>query len=495
MTSTESLADTLVEPLPASGAAHAARGAKLGLGMLAFYGVGSLVENVTTPILALLLFYLSVLCGLSGSEAGIVAGVTLVVDSFCDPLVGSLSDNSRSRHGRRHPFMLLALVPIFIAFGLLFSVPQALHGGALFAYALVTLLAARIGLSIFIVPYMGLGAELSDDYAERSTIVAARVLFSVIATLATTILAFRVFLNGPHGQYDRPAYAPLAWTCIGIAVLGGLISTLGTLRARSRLHAAPVDQRSSLARFPLELVEVFRNSSFRWLFITCLIFFVSAGAAGALTLHANSFFWRLKPGQILAVTLCSPVGVFLGVFLAGALSRAMEKRTLAMIGLVLIAIAQMGPVALRLTGVISPEQFVPILGLATGIGGMGASVALIGFQSMMADAADEHEHLFFARREALYFAGITTSAKASSGVGALIAGVALDVIGFPHGAAATGPAAAHIPYETVRNLGLVYGPGAALFTVIAILVLINYKLDRAGHAAIRAELDQRRIAG
>src|SRR5471030_1778601 len=219
MTSTESLADTLAQPLSGGGGAHAARGAKLGLGTLAFYGAGSLVENVTTPILALLLFYLSVLCGLSGSEAGIVAGVTLVVDSFCDPLVGSLSDNSRSRQGRRHPFMLLALAPIFVAFGLLFSVPQALHGGALFAYALVTLLAARIGLSVFIVPYMGLGAELSDDYAERST------------TLATTILAFRVFLNGPHGQYDRAAFAPLAWTCVGIAVLGGLISTMGTLRA------------------------------------------------------------------------------------------------------------------------------------------------------------------------------------------------------------------------------------------------------------------------
>jgi GPH family glycoside/pentoside/hexuronide:cation symporter len=186
--------------------------------------------------------------------------------------------------------------------------------------------------------------------------------------------------------------------------------------------------------------------------------------------------------------------VFLGVFVAGALSRVMEKRTLAMIGLGLIALAQLGPVALRVTGVIGPDQFVLILGIATGVGGMGASAALIGFQSMMADAADEHEHLFFARREALYFAGITTSAKASSGIGALIAGIALDLIGFPHGAAATGATAGHIPAETIRNLGLVYGPGAALFTAIAIIVLFGYRLNRAGHTKIREELESRRKA-
>ena len=67
------------------------------------------------------------------------------------------------------------------------------------------------------------------------------------------------------------------------------------------------------------------------------------------------------------------------------------------------------------------------------LGGIGASAALIGFQSMMADAADEHEILFGARREGLYFAGISLSAKASSGIGALIAGLVLDLIGFPHG--------------------------------------------------------------
>ena len=106
---------------------HAARSAKLGLGALSIYGSGALVENITSVTVgALLLFYLNQVCGLSGSLAGAVLGATLVVDSAIDPIVGSISDNSRSRHGRRHPFMLAAIIPIVVAFGLLFSVPKGL---------------------------------------------------------------------------------------------------------------------------------------------------------------------------------------------------------------------------------------------------------------------------------------------------------------------------------------------------------------------------------
>ena len=162
-----------------------------------------------------------------------------------------------------------------------------------------------------------------------------------------------------------------------------------------------------------------------------------------------------------------------------------------MIGLALIGVGQGFPVILLLAGIIPLSAAIPTLSVAVILASVGAAMALIGFQSMMADAADEHEHMFFARREGLYFAGITTSAKASSGIGAFIAGVALDVIRFPHGAAATA-ANAHIPAETIRNLGLVYGPGAAFFTAVAIAVLFGYKLNKAGHAKIREELNERR---
>ena len=268
---------------------HDARGKRLGLGMLGLYGSGMLVQDTTAFGLgSLLLFYLTVVCGLSGSAAGFALGVTLVVDSLVDPLVGSLSDNSHSRHGRRHPFMAFGAPVIAVAFGLLFSIPAGLSGGPLFAYALSALLVIRLGLSAYQVPYIALGAELSDDYAERSTVVASRVLFTVVGTFTAAFLAYGVFLKGVGGQTHRAAYAPYAWTCGVIVMTGAVLATFGTLRARDRLHGAAPGQGQALSRLGVEVVEVFRNRSFRILFTACLILFVALGAATSLGLHANT---------------------------------------------------------------------------------------------------------------------------------------------------------------------------------------------------------------
>jgi GPH family glycoside/pentoside/hexuronide:cation symporter len=484
---------------PAAGAAnpadnHAARSAKLGFGTLSLYGSGALVENITTLIVGqLLLFYLTIVCGLSGTGAGFALGLTLLVDAIIDPVVGSVSDNSRSRLGRRHPFMLASIIPIFVTLGLLFSLPVGLSGFGLFAYATLTLFALRISISFFQVPYFALGAELSDDYAERSTIVASRVLFTIIGQVAFPILAFGVFLAGPHGRTNHAAYAPLAWSCGAIAVVAGLLTTLGTLRDRNRLHVAASGARFTPAQFLGQAAEVLRNRSFRSLFFCCLVLFAGLGFAGALTLHANTFFWKLSSQALTTIGLVAPIGWLTGVFIAAALARGMEKRNIAMLGLALIGVAQLAPVALRLAGVVGlgPAALGTLIA-ATILGGFGGALSTISFQSMMADAADEHEHLFAARREGLYFAGITFSAKAASGLGLLIGGIALDLIGFPHGPAAT---AAAIPAGTVLRLGVTYGPGAALFTAVSVAVLIGFRLTRSDHARILADLKSRRAGG
>jgi glycoside/pentoside/hexuronide:cation symporter, GPH family len=488
------------EAKPLTGAApaapadnHAARSKKLGLGMLSVYGSGALVENITTVAVSqLLLFYLTIICGLSGSLAGAVLGATLVVDSAIDPIVGSISDNSRSRHGRRHPFMLAAIIPIVVAFGLLFSTPRGLPVPALFAYALATLLSLRVAISFFYVPYMALGAELTDDYAERSSVVAGRVFFTVIGALAAAILMWGVFLKGPNGRFESAAYSPLAWTLGVIIAFGALMSSLGTLRARGRLHAAPPSGSFSFSQFGSELVEVLRNRSFLSLFFPCLVLFTALGVAGALTLHANTFFWKLTAAQILILSLLAPIGVFGGIFAAGAVARRIEKRSTAVLGLGLIGLSQLGPVTLYLTGAIPLSAAVPTLAVALIVGSLGGAIATIAFQSMMADATDEHEHLFGARREGLYFAGITFSAKAASGLGAWIGGITLDVIGFPHGLVASPAMLAHIPAAAIRNLGIAYGPGAAIFTAVSCGVLMTYKLTKADHARIQADLVARR---
>lgn len=491
-------ATTSAEPTAAAdvgvkaGAARSAR-ARLGLGTLAAYSLGSMVSDAANfGLTSLLLFYLTVVCGLSGAAAGAALGAALVIDAFIDPLVGSMSDNSRSRHGRRHPFLAASVIPVVIAYGALFSAPAELKGAALFAYALVGLLAVRIGISFYNVPYYALGAELSDDYAERTTIAAARILVSVLTTALSAFLAYGVFMHGADGQARREAYAPFAWTSGLLIFAGGMIACIGTLAARGRMHAVPDAPAPPLSSILREVSEVFRNPSFRKIFMACLVLAVALGVASALTLHANTYFWGLPRQSILMAALATSFGILVGVFGSGLAAGRLEKRTSTRAGMCLIGLCQLLPPLIKVAGLIPGPLVVPTLVAASFLTGAGTSAALIGFQSMMADAADEHELRFGARREGLHFAGLTFAGKASTGIGAMIAGLVLDVIGFPHGGQAASRGLVALPAEVARHLGLLYGPGSAVLTLFAILTLLRYGRTRADHHTVQQALKDRR---
>jgi GPH family glycoside/pentoside/hexuronide:cation symporter len=482
-------------PTPEASLAVSLRTRPLERGLLGLYGAGAIVDASATVFLSTFLyFYLTAVCGMSGALAGLALGIALAVDAFVDPLVGSLSDNSRSRFGRRHPFMLAAAVPIAVCLGLLFSVPTGLHGVGLLAYVLALLLGLRFGLSAFTVPYIALGSELSDNYNERSTIVAFRVGVGALGTIAVLVLGYGIFLSAKAGgQLHRAGYTPFAWSGASVMALAALLSAVGTLPARARLHAAGArDEGHPILRLAREMGEVFRNSSFNFLFGACLLAFVGFGASGALTLHANTFFWRLPPAIILIISLSAVPGLLVGIVVTAVLTRFVEKRSIAIVGLCLIAAGQASPVSLRLAGVLPASGLAPValLIVAVILGYMGVAMSLVGFQSMMADAADEHDLLFGARREGLYFAGISFAAKASSGLGVVIAGLAADAIGFPNDLAALGPHAS-VPAPVARHLALIYGPGAAVITVLGLLLLFGFRLDRAAHQRIVESLAAR----
>src|SRR5260221_14702651 len=105
-------------------------------------------------------------------------------------------------------------------------------------------------------------------------------------------------MRGHNGELNRDVCSPYAWPCGGLVLLGAAIATFGTLRMRHRLHAAPESGDQPLGRLVAELVEVFKNRSFCILFGACLILFVGLGAAGALTLYANTYFWKLQAGPV-----------------------------------------------------------------------------------------------------------------------------------------------------------------------------------------------------
>ncbi len=468
---------------------------KLKPGFKLLYGFGCVVDGVSTTALTYFaLFYFTAVCGLPGSWAGAAVFIGLIVDSVIDPLIGLLSDNTSSPLGRRHVYMLASLVPLAIAFGLLFSIP-ALKGLALFGYVTLLSTATRVLLSVFNLPYYALGAELTDDYAERMSVVAYRFSFLMAASLCCLGIGLGGFLGGATGLLNRSAYAPFGWTCALVMALCGFVSLVGTRSVIPRLHRARDVGGPILRRFLREAGDACANRSFIVLFLSSLAFFIAQGASGALTLYANKYFWALPDGSTRLVVLAVTFGPVIGVPMTAAAARVFEKRTIATAGLALFALSLACTPLLRISGVLpsSGPGLLAVLIANALIVGAGLTVTAVSFQAMIADAADEHEHLFGVRREGLFFAGLTLAVKAATGVGALVAGVALDVIHFPTVQIASHKAY-HLDAAVLRHLGLIAGPLPALIAVASPLVLLAYRLTSSRVAAIQQDLRRTSMA-
>ena len=459
-------------------------------------GAGQVVESISTWVLGgFLFFFYTALLGLSGSLVGAATAISLVIDAIADPLVGSLSDNARSRWGRRVPFMLVGAPLVALGLGLLFSPPHGLSTMALFAWLVVVSLVMRFAVSVFNVPFLALGAELTEDYAERSSVVAYRVLFSIFGPLAILMLGYGVFLSGKLGLRDIGGYAPLGWSAAAMILAGGLAAVMGVRRFAGALPVGPRSDTALHRRFLEEIKEIFRNPSFRMMFCCSLLFFTAQGMASSLNQYMNVFIWRITSAQILLITLALFGGLMVGVPLAPILARRLEKKTLVLAGLLMFCLAQGGLSSLRALGLftLTGDAAVGPIAVNSFMAGVGLTFVGVAFGSMMADAADEHDFLFGTRREGLYFAGLGFAGKAATGLGALMAGWALDVIRFPKMAAAGG-VANHLTPTALNNLVWAAGPAAAAVSVMATAVFSLYHIDRRRHAEIVEALRARKLA-
>ena len=477
-------------------AAAEARSVPLTRRFKAAYGAGSLADGLVAAGFGFfLLFYLTAVCGMSGTLAGTAKLIALLVDGVADPAIGLASDRLRSRFGRRIPFMVCGLMPFAASFGLLFSMPESLTGATQFIYVTVCLVVLRSSLSFFVLPFTAVGAEVTDNYSERGSIVAFRLTFQNAGILLGVVLGLGVFMAGPEGLLGRENYAPYAWTCAAVMMVAGLIAIRAVHGARLRLHGPEEGGGSFLAGFGREMIELSRNRSFLILFGTVLTYFLAYSAHVSLALHASRYFWNLDTTAIQFILLSTTLGPLIGAPLSAFALRHIEKRTLSIAAFLAIALFLMWPPLLQVYGPapLTPDVAAVVLFINGLLVGTSIMIGGIGFQSMLADTADEHEWLFGVRREGLFFSGLTLAYKAASGLGGLIAGIGLDLIRFPADLASRGPDFT-IPPDVLDKLALISGPLPAAFAALSPLFLIGYHLTRKRHAQIIADLEQRKIA-
>lgn len=456
------------------------------------YAFGQAIESGYLIVAGFVFFYYTAVLGLSGTMVGVALAISMCLDAVMDPLIGSFSDNLRSKFGRRLPLMLLGAPLTGLALWMLFSPPLGLQPLFLFLWLVSAKMALRGVASLYNLPYAALGAEMASGYAERASVVAYRGVFGVLISIAVTILAYSYFFAGPGGLQERSYYTSFGAGMGGLLFACGAICCLGVWSFARRLPQPTTPGATLFAGLAREVPEVFRNASFRSLFLSALLFWIAAGVNGALNNHAYTFVWKMSAQQIQPVNLAFYVAIMLGVPLTRPLLNRFEKKTVIMLGLGVVVASMTVLHGLRAVGLfnLTGAAVVPWLMVNVFIAGVGIGFLVVAYPAMMADAADEHEVLFGARREGLYFAGLGFASKAATGLGQMVAGFALDALKFPETAGHV--VGATVPEHALRLLILAWGPFAAVFGVGSALALLPYAVSRTRHAELAAALKLKR---
>jgi len=464
--------------------------------MVAF-GLGQVAEGVkNSGFNTFLLFYYQQVIGVSGTLTGLALGLALVVDAVSDPIVGSLSDRYRSRWGRRHPFLMLSAVPLAVSFALLFSPPDGLSEFASFLWLACFAIAVRLALTFYHVPHLALGAEMAQNYDQRSTLFAFSTLFGIIGGALTSFFAYQFFFPTTE-QYDPGLLNPDGYLGFGttfavVMVVAIAVCVLGTYREIPRLvQPLEASEPFAVGRVFGEVRSVLHNKSFRALFFGMLFTALMLSVEAVFQPFMGVHFWGLRTEQLKFSPLAALAGLLLSLPLTPLATRLLDKKLALLIPAALAILNANVLIVLRLTGFpwLPGNESPVILGLILFSTMFGASVAPVIFStinSMFADIADEYELETGHRSEGLIYSARSFALKAASSLGLVVGGALLDLISFPKGAAAGA-----VADGVIWNLGFVQGPATSIFTLCGLTLFFGYRLDRRRHAEIVAALAAR----
>ncbi|MBD59497.1 MAG: MFS transporter, partial [Citromicrobium sp.] len=253
------------------------------------YGSGAIANGVKNAAFStyLLLFYNQVL----GVPAAIVSGaiaLTLLVDAFADPFIGRWSDVTRSRIGRRHPFIFGSALPTAAFFILSWFPPAGLSdmqmGFWIFALASLT----RMSISAFEITTSAMAPELTDDYAERTRLFGLRYFFGYLGTFGFTAFSLAVFFVATpefeRGQLNPEGYVKFAWLGGALILAAILVCGFGTLSRVPHLRQRDEPGEGATPASHLkEMFTAFRNRGFLAIFGFGVFKYTAIGLYAATT--------------------------------------------------------------------------------------------------------------------------------------------------------------------------------------------------------------------
>jgi len=398
-------------------------------------------------------------------------------DAVTDPLMGHISDNFRSRFGRRRPFILIGGLLSCLVAVVLYAMPSGLSESSKFVWLLGFMLLFTTFHTVMYVPYNALGCELSTDYDERTRVFAVQMFIVQIMQLFTAPF-FQIANRKTFFPDPRIGYLTLLVVLAVLSPLGLLWTFLGTreegeIQSQGKIPMG-VAVRTTLVNKPFLILMAFLlvlgivTSTVMPFGIFVNVFHVFGGDADAAGKMVTCSLW------------VGALSGFLSIFICRWLGTAIGKRN------AVIVVAAFWVCAQACSWFLYNPKYPWLLLVHSGLENLATGYLMLLF-AMTADIVDEDELRTGKRREGMYTGVRALANKVTIAAGVLWMGYCLQFAGFDEALPAQAPA-------TIRNIRVMYAFYPIPFVVIAILILLRYPLTERKVRSMREELERRRIS-
>jgi oligogalacturonide transporter len=366
---------------------------KIGYGLGDIYGGGS-----GTLIGFYYLFFLTDVVRISPALAGVVILISKVYDSITDPFEGIIADRTRTRLGRRRPYLLAGIPLIFLSFFALFYPVNFTVETQRFWYMIVSYLFFSTIVSIVMLSYNALHSELTLDYNERTTLSSVRIFFSTVSSILAALLPLEIVKIFPD---VRQGYIVMA-VAFGLLFALPFIATVAATRERKDFQRKP-EPFSWRAAF----VEPFLNRTFTSALLMYLLAFVAIDTVSSIIVYFMKYYLQRGgeanyiSGTLLVVQV---IALPLFVWLSGKLG----KQKAFLIG------ASVWTALMVVSLGIAPHQPAALVYIFAGLVGVGTGGVVVTMYAIFPDIPDVDELGTNQRREGIYSALVTFMRKLSS---------------------------------------------------------------------------------
>jgi GPH family glycoside/pentoside/hexuronide:cation symporter len=425
------------------------------------------IVGLTAPLFLVQFFFLKYATDvllMAPAMVALIFGLSRAWDAVTDPIVGAWSDGTRSRMGRRRPWMLAGIPVLLACYVMIWVPPPDLGTNELRLWVGVGLFGFFTGFTAYLVPHMALGAELSEDHHDRSRIFGARQIFFTLGMF----VAFATMGYVTNSSDQRVATSTAVWGGVGIFALILLIPPLRVRERAAYQGLAPAHPFRAL-------IDVLRNPHARIVLFVQFIDSLGAGILGVMAPYFAEYVVK-RPDLIGLLPAFFVVSLVASVPIWVMISRRIGKKTTWLISMVL-------------TGLSFGCQFFvgenDVVLLSFILVGAGASLGAGGVMgpSILADIIDWDELQSGERKEGAYSAAWGFSFKAGAAIIVVVAGAVLQLAGFEPNVEQN--PSAHLAIRLLNS-----ALPLCVFTIGA-LVFLRFRFD---HARVRAELDARHRA-